>query len=280
VRLLRNSFIVSGAGIIVVLVAVAFAAPLLAPHDPITQYEDGTSATGDPLPPSDRFPLGTDPVGRDELSRLIYGTRVSLAVGTLGMLLAVTIGTLVGLVAGYAGGVPGDALMRVTDIMLAFPSLLLAMALVAVLQPSLWNVFIVIGLVNWTWVARTVRASTLSVREKEFVEAARALGAGSARIIWRHILPNVLPTIIILASTMTAWMVMLDAGLSFLGLGVPPPTPSWGRMIAEARSYYQSMPLLVLCPGAAIVLVVAGFNLLGYGLRDALDPKSRVESAR
>jgi len=280
VRLLRNSFIVSGAGIIVVLVAVAFAAPLLAPHDPITQYEDGTSATGDPLPPSDRFPLGTDPVGRDELSRLIYGTRVSLAVGTLGMLLAVTIGTLVGLVAGYAGGVPGDALMRVTDIMLAFPALLLAMALVAVLQPSLWNVFIVIGLVNWTWVARTVRASTLSVREKEFVEAARALGAGSARIIWRHILPNVLPTIIILASTMTAWMVMLDAGLSFLGLGVPPPTPSWGRMIAEARSYYQSMPLLVLCPGAAIVLVVAGFNLLGYGLRDALDPKSRVESAR
>ena len=279
-RLLRNSFIVSGAGIIVVLVAVAFAAPLLAPHDPITQYEDGTSATGDPLPPSDRFPLGTDPVGRDELSRLIYGTRVSLAVGTLGMLLAVTIGTLVGLVAGYAGGVPGDALMRVTDIMLAFPALLLAMALVAVLQPSLWNVFIVIGLVNWTWVARTVRASTLSVREKEFVEAARALGAGSARIIWRHILPNVLPTIIILASTMTAWMVMLDAGLSFLGLGVPPPTPSWGRMIAEARSYYQSMPLLVLCPGAAIVLVVAGFNLLGYGLRDALDPKSRVESAR
>jgi len=279
-RLLHNSFIVSGAGIIVVLVAVAFAAPLLAPHDPITQYEDGTSATGDPLPPSDRFPLGTDPVGRDELSRLIYGTRVSLAVGTLGMLLAITIGTLVGLVAGYAGGVPGDALMRVTDIMLAFPALLLAMALVAVLQPSLWNVFIVIGLVNWTWVARTVRASTLSVREKEFVEAARALGAGPARIIWRHILPNVLPTIIILASTMTAWMVMLDAGLSFLGLGVPPPTPSWGRMIAEARSYYQSMPLLVLCPGAAIVLVVAGFNLLGYGLRDALDPKSRVESAR
>jgi peptide/nickel transport system permease protein len=278
-RYLTHPFILSGALIIGGLLFVAFAAPWLAPHDPTKQYDDGLSMMGDPVPPNETFRLGSDPIGRDLYSRLLYGTRISLAVGSLGMLLAVTMGTAVGLTAGYSGGWIGNLLMRATDVMLAFPALLLALALVSVLQPSLWNVFIVIGLVNWTWVARTVRASTLSIKEKEYVEAARALGAGPFRIVFRHILPNVLPTIIILASTMTAWMIMLDAGLSFLGLGVPPPAPSWGRMIAEAQSYYRSFPGLVLWPGVCIAITVAGFNLLGYGLREVLDPRSHVEHA-
>jgi ABC-type dipeptide/oligopeptide/nickel transport system permease subunit len=276
-RILRHPFVVTGALMIAALLAVAFAAPLLAPHQPTKQYSEGTSSMGEPMPPSADFPLGTDTLGRDLLSRLIYGTRISLAVGALGMLLAMVIGTAVGVTAGYASGWIGNLLMRITDVMLAFPALLLALALVAVLKPSLWNVFIVIGMVNWTWAARTVRASTLSVRERDYVEAARALGASHVRVIFRHILPNVLPTVLVLASTMTAWTVMLDAGLSFLGLGVPPPAPSWGKMIAESQSFYRTAPRLVLLPGLAIAVTVAAFNLLGYGLRDILDPRSRSE---
>ncbi len=272
-----HPFVLVGGLIIGGLLLVAIAAPWLAPHDPTKQYAEGLSDSGDPVPPNSTFRLGSDHIGRDLYSRLLFGTRISLAVGSLGMLLAVAMGTVIGLTAGYAGGWLGNLLMRVTDVMLAFPALLLALALVSVLQPSLWNVFIVIGLVNWTIVARTVRASTLAIKEKEYVEAARALGAGPVRILWRHILPNVLPTIIVLASTMTAWMIMLDAGLSFLGLGVPPPAPSWGRMIAESQSYYRTFPGLVLWPGVCIVVTVAGFNLLGYGLREVLDPRNRTE---
>jgi peptide/nickel transport system permease protein len=252
----------AGALMIAVLAAVAIGAPLIAPHDPAVAV---ARTFGDPAPPSRAFPLGTDELGRDVFSRIIWGARISLEVGVAAMAVTTAIGVFVGLVSGFFGGAVDFALMRMTDMMLSFPTLLLAMAFVTVLRPSLLTILLVIGLVSWTGVARVVRAETLSLAQRDFVVAARALGATSTRLLAFHVLPNVMPVIIVMAVLGTSSTLLLDAGLSFLGLGVPPPTPSWGRMIEEATMYFRTAPWLALFPGLAIFYAVLGFNLLGYG---------------
>jgi peptide/nickel transport system permease protein len=257
-----NPMEAAGVLMVVSLMLLAIFAPLIAPHDPVRAV---ASTFGDPGAPSRSFPLGTDQLGRDVLSRIIFGARISLTVGIAAMLVTLTIGVTIGLLSGFFGGVVDFVLMRFTDVMLTLPALLLAMALVSVLRPSLLNILIVIGLVSWTGVARVVRAETLSMVGRDFVLAARALGAPPEKLIVRHVLPNVMPIIVVMAVLGTSGTLLLDAGLSFLGLGVPPPTPSWGRMIEEATTYFRTAPWLAVFPGMAIFYAVLGFNLLGYG---------------
>jgi peptide/nickel transport system permease protein len=250
-------------GLMVISVLItACLAPFLAPHDPTRAV---AATFGDPGFPSRAFLLGTDQLGRDVLSRIIYGARISLTVGVAAMVVTMTIGVIIGLAAGFFGGAVDFALMRFTDVMLTLPALLLAMAFVAVLRPSLWNILLVIGLVSWTSIARVVRAETLSLTQRDFVIGARALGASSMRLIGFHLLPNAMPIIVVMAVLGTSGTLLLDAGLSYLGLGVPPPTPSWGRMIEEATTYFRTAPWLAIFPGLAILYAVMGFNLLGYG---------------
>jgi len=244
------------------LTLTAVFAPMIAPHDPIRAV---ANTFGDPGPPSRAFPLGTDQLGRDVLSRIIFGARISLTVGVAAMFVTIIIGVTIGLLSGFFGGTTDFLLMRFTDVMLTLPALLLAMALVSVLRPSLLSILIVIGLASWTGVARVVRAETLSMSQRDFVLAARALGAPPNRLIIRHVFPNVMPIIVVMAVLGTSGTLLLDAGLSFLGLGVPPPTPSWGRMIEEATAYFRTAPWLAVFPGIAIFYAVLGFNLLGYG---------------
>jgi peptide/nickel transport system permease protein len=252
----------AGGAMVALLLATAIFAPAIAPHDPTRAV---AQTFGDPGRPSLAFPLGTDELGRDVLSRIIYGARISLTVGLAAMIVTMTIGVAIGLGAGFFGGAIDFTLMRFTDVMLTLPGLLLAMAFVAVLRPSLLSILLVIGLVSWTQIARVVRAEALSMTQRDFVLAARSLGASSSRLIVRHVLPNVLPTIVVMAALSTSGTLLLDAGLSFLGLGVPPPTPSWGRMIEEAGVYFRTAPWLAAFPGFAIFYAVLGFNLLGYG---------------
>lgn len=247
------------------LVLLAIVGPWLAPFDPTAPV---APQLAEPSPPGAPFWLGTDDLGRDVLSRLLHGARISLLVGLVAMVVTMVIGTALGLAAGYFGGAVDVILMRFTDVMLAFPGLLLAVALVAVLRPSVWTIFVVIGLVSWTGVARVVRGETLSLRERDFVVAARAMGAGHGRILLRHVLPNVVPTLVVIAALSTSGTILLDAGLSFLGIGVPPPTPTWGRMIQEASSYYRVAPWLMAFPGLAVLYAVLAFNLIAYGLTD------------
>jgi peptide/nickel transport system permease protein len=296
--LLSNRLVVAGAAIIALLVFVGLCAPLLAPHDPAKQYAEGLDASGMPVPPSARFPLGTDSLGRDVLSRVIYGARISLTVGTVAVLTATVIGSVVGLLAGYFGRVLDTILMRLTDMTMTIPALLLAIAFAGLMDgrkihlhpaalPWHWldielrrgmlSVLLVIGLVSWAAIARLVRGVVLSLKEREFIEAARAVGCSHGRIIWRHILPNTLPAIIVVAAMGTAGTIALEAGLSYLGIGVPPPAPSWGGMISDGQPYLLVAPWLVLPPGLAVVLAVVGFNLLGQGLQDVLDPHHRKE---
>ena len=251
-----------GAAMVGSLILIAIFAPWLAPHDPTVAV---APTFGDPGPPSLAFPMGTDELGRDVLSRIIFGARISLTVGVAAMAMTMTIGVAIGLCSGFFGGAVDFILMRFTDVMLSLPALLLAMAFVAVLRPSLLTILIVIGLVSWTQVARVVRAETLAMTGRDFVIGARALGAPSGRVIARHILPNVLPIIIVMAALGTSGTLLLDAALSFLGLGVPPPTPSWGRMIEEATIYFRTQPWLATFPGLAIFYAVLAFNLFGYG---------------
>jgi peptide/nickel transport system permease protein len=272
-RLRRDRLALLGAGILLALVAMAVCAPWLAPHDPHLQFPDGTTLYGDPLPPGGAFWLGTDTLGRDTLSRLIYGSRVSLQVGLIAIAIACSIGTTLGLIAGYFGGWVDQAVMRLTDMMMAFPDLLLIMAIVALRGPSLPMIFTAIGLVTWTSFCRIVRSQVLTVREQEFVEAAKAQGASSAWIIIRHVLPNVVAPIIVLGTMNMASAIMSEAALSFLGLGVQEPIASWGKMIQLGQGYFWDAPWLCLIPGAAIALTVFAFNLFGDGLRDALDPR-------
>ena len=257
-----NVMELAGAAMVLSLVLTALFAAHLAPHDPTRAV---AATYGDPGAPSAAFPLGTDELGRDVLSRVIWGARVSLIVGVAAMAITMTIGVAIGLLAGFFGGKVDFALMRFTDVMLTLPALLLAMAFVAVLHPSLLNVLLVIGLVSWTQVARVVRAETMSIASRDFVIAARALGGSPARLIVRHVLPNVMPIIVVMAVLGTSGTLLLDAGLSFLSLGVPPPTPSWGRMVEEALIYFRTAPWLIAFPGMAIFYAVLGFNLLGYG---------------
>ena len=280
-RLKRDRVAMFGAALVVLIALAAIFASVLAPHDPAEQFRDGLTPSGQPVPStlltdgSPRFILGTDANGRDLLSRILYGARVSLVVGVLANTLAVTIGTLIGSSAAFFRGPLEMVLMRFTDIMMAFPTLLLAMALVAILKPSLWIIILVIGLVYWTWIARVVYGQVLALRERDFVTATHALGAGRLFILIRHILPQLIPTIIVWGTLGIATNVMLEASLSYLGIGVQPPTPSWGGMIQQGQSYYRAAPWLVIFPGLAIMLTVFAFNLLGDGLRDALDPIQR-----
>ena len=268
----------TGMALAALIVLIALFAPLLAPHDPAEQFRDGLTPGGQPIAStllterSSRFLLGTDSNGRDLLSRILYGARVSLIIGVLANTLAVTIGTLVGAVAAFVGNPLESILMRFTEVMMAFPTLLLAMALVAILKPSMWIIIVVIGLVYWTWIARVVYGQVLSVRELDFVTAARALGAARRHILLRHVLPQLIPTIIVWGTLGIATNVMLEASLSYLGIGMQPPTPSWGGMIQQGQSYYRTAPWMVIFPGLAIILTVFTFNMLGDGLRDALDP--------
>ena len=246
-----------------VLVLLAIFGPTLAPFDPTAAV---APQLAEPMPPAAPFYLGTDDLGRDVLSRLLHGARISLLVGLVAMLVTMTIGSAIGLAAGYFGGATDVFLMRFTDVMLAFPGLLLAVALAAVLRPSVWTIFVVIGLVSWTGVARVIRSEVLAQRERDYVTAARAIGARETRVLLRHVLPNVVPTIVVIAALSTSGTILLDAGLSFLGLGVPPPTPTWGRMIQEATSYYRVAPWLMLFPGVAVLFAVMTFNFIAYGL--------------
>jgi peptide/nickel transport system permease protein len=259
--------LLAGAALVSALVVIAAAAPVLTPYDPaaivVPHY------TG-PLPPGGDHPLGTDTLGRDVWARLAYGARTSLLVGGLAMALSLFLGVSIGLVAGYFGGWVDAALMWVVDLVLTMPSLLLLIVLATVLPPSLWTIPLVIGVVGWTTFARTVRGEVLSLKERDYLLAARALGASHARLIVRHLLPGVLPGVIVLAALGMSGAIGIDAGLSYLGLGVPLPTPSWGRMISEVQTYFAVAPWLVVLPGIAISLAVIGFNLIGYGLIDVL----------
>ena len=272
-RFAKDKVALFGLAVIVVVVLAALLAPMLAPYDPSEQFFDGLTLEGSPLPPSERFWFGTDTNGRDQLSRLLYGARTSLLIGLIANGIAVLIGTLIGVVAGYARGFLGATIMRFTDLMMAFPPLLLAIALAAILKPGLVIVIVVIALVNWVQIARVIYTETTSLAEREYIEAARALGASGPRILFRHLIPHLVPTIIVYATLGIATTVLLEAMLSFLGRGVQPPTPAWGMMIFESQSYFLNAPWLVFIPGAAILIVALAFNLAGDGLRDALDPK-------
>jgi peptide/nickel transport system permease protein len=274
-RFRRDRAAVAGLAVIVALIAVALLAPAVAPFDPNQQFFDGLTLEGAPLPPDSRFWFGTDTLGRDQFSRLIYGARTSLLIGVIANGAAVLIGTLLGVTAGYLRGFGGALIMRFTDLMMAFPPLLLAIALAAILKPGFLIVILVIALVNWVQVARVVYTETTALTEREFIEAARALGAGPLRILARHLLPHLVPTIIVYATLGIATTVLLEATLSFLGRGVQPPTPAWGMMIFESQSYFLTAPWLVFFPGIAIVIVALAFNLAGDALRDTLDPTER-----
>jgi peptide/nickel transport system permease protein len=274
-RLRRDRLAQAGAVVIALAVLAALFAPWLAPFDPGEQFFDGLTLEGAPKPPDSTYLLGTDLLGRDLLSRLLFGARASLVIGLVANAAAVLIGAALGATAGFVGGRVGDALMRFTDLMMAFPALLLAIALAAILKPSLWIVALVIALVNWVQIARVVYTQTRALGEREFIEAARSLGAGSGRILARHIVPHLLPTLLVWGTLGIATTVLLEAALSFLGIGVQPPTPSWGGIIFESQSYFLSAPWLVFFPGAAILLLALAFNLVGEALHDALDPTQR-----
>ena len=264
-------------GVIIILLVIfsALAAPLLAPYDPNEQIFDGLTLEGAPMPPSAQFLLGTDTLGRDLLSRLLFGARTSLVIGLIANGIAVFIGLFIGILAGYLRGWVGNALMRFTDLMMAFPALLLAIVLAAMLRPSLWIVAMVIALVNWVQVARIVYTETRGLIERDFILAERSLGAGHVRILIHHILPHLMPTAIVWGTLGIATTVLLEATLSFLGVGVQPPQPSWGNIIFESQSYFQSAPWLVFIPGFIILLTALSFNLVGDALRDVLDPTQR-----
>jgi peptide/nickel transport system permease protein len=261
--------------VILLVVACAIGAPWLAPHSPDAQPFDGLSLDGAPLPPSSEYWLGTDTLGRDLLSRLLFGARTSLLIGLVANGAAVAIGMIIGTTAGYRRGIIGNILMRFTDLMMAFPALLLAIVLAALLRPSLWIVALVIAMVNWVQVARIVYTETRGLVERDFILAERSLGAGHARILLRHIAPHLVPTAIVWGTLGIATTVLLEATLSFLGVGVQPPQPSWGNIIFESQSYFEAAPWLVFIPGAAILATALSFNLLGDAFRDLLDPTQR-----
>jgi peptide/nickel transport system permease protein len=260
---------VTGLGWAIVITAAvgALAAPLLAPHDPtaISLEKRLLAADRD-------FPLGTDHLGRDELSRLLYGARTTLGTASLVLAAVMAIAITVGTLSGYCGGWLDTLLMGLVDLLLAFPPLILAVAIAGFLGPSLMSVIIAVGAVWWAGYARLIRGMVLAVRQREFVEAARALGASDRRVMCSHILRNMLGPVVVLASLDLRWIILGISGLNFLGLGAQPPTPEWGAMLNDGRPFLQLAPQMMLYPGAAICLVVLGFNLLGDGLRDLLDP--------
>ena len=274
-ELIRRPSALFGLIVVVIVLLAAIFAPWIAHFSPDDQLADGLSLEGAPLPPGNGHLFGTDTLGRDLFARVLFGARTSLIIGLVANGVAVAIGLLVGLLAGYLRGAAGNLLMRFTDLMMAFPALLLAIALAALLKPSLWIVAMVIALVNWVQVARIVYTETRGLVERDFIVAERSLGAGNGRIILLHILPHLMPTAIVWGTLGIATTVLLEATLSFLGIGVQPPQPSWGNIIFESQSYFQDAPWLVFIPGAIILATALSFNLIGDALRDILDPTQR-----
>jgi ABC-type dipeptide/oligopeptide/nickel transport system permease subunit len=270
-RFRRNRLAVVGLVIVAGLLLAAVFAPVLAPHDPSLQ-----DLVAKRTPPGSRFLLGADEFGRDILSRIIYGTRVALLVGTVVVGIALSLGLLFGTISGYAGGVVDSVISRGLEILLAFPYLLLAIAVVSALGPGVLNTTLAVGIWAMPAFTRIVRASVLSLREMDYIQAARAMGTPTAAILLRHLLPNFLPTLIVYSTLYMANAILVEAALSFLGLGVQPPTASWGLMVATGRDFLLMAPHIATIPGLAIMLAVLGFNLLGDGLRDALDPRLRT----
>lgn len=261
--------------ILIVLLGALFA-PLIAPDGPTKQYRDGLSELGTPLPPSPRFPFGTDHLGRDQVARVLYGAQMSLFVSLSANLIAALVGTALGLLAGYYGGAIDFIIMRAVDVFLAFPAVLLALGIAAVLRPSMQVVILIVIVINVPTIIRLVRSQVLSIRERQFIESARAAGATDWRIIAQHILPHTITVTVIYATLGIATTVLLEASLSFLGVGVPPPTPSWGGMIADGQGRYRIAPWMILVPTGAILITTLGFNLLGDAIRDALDPRTSL----
>ncbi|MGQ0562005.1 MAG: oligopeptide ABC transporter permease [Gemmatimonadota bacterium] len=268
----KSKIALSGLIILVLMYLVALLAPLIAPYDPIAQRDIVATSF---LAPSAQHWLGTDRFGRDVLSRILYGARISLSIGFIATLISITLGTMLGAVAGFFGGKIDALLMRFTDMVLSFPRLVLLIMIVALFSPSIAVIIAVLGLTQWPNTTRIVRGDVLSLREREFVQAAHALGMGKARIIFRHLIPNVLAPVIVTATLGIGNTIVLEASLSFLGLGVQPPAPSWGNMVADGRDSLLGAWWVATFPGLTIVLAVLAFNLVGDGLRDALDPRLR-----
>ncbi|MEO3475547.1 ABC transporter permease [Roseomonas sp. CAU 1739] len=273
-RFRHHRLALAGGFVVALLLASALFAPMLAPQDP-TLLETGLRFR----PPfADwRFPLGTDELGRDTLSRLLYGGRVSLTVGLVAMITTVMTGALIGITAGFIGGLVDTALMRFVDTMLCFPQVFLLLVVAAFVPPTLLSISLIIGLTSWMEVSRIVRAEILHLKEQDFVAAARALGASRARIMFRELLPNAAAPILVAATLKVASAVLMESYISYLGYGVQPPLASWGNMLTNAQGYFDTVPWLAILPGAAITLTVMGFNFLGDGLRDALDPRLRMD---
>ncbi len=274
-QFIKNKLAIFGLLMIVMFCIAAIFAPLIAPNPPDKQFFDGLTLEGAPLAPNKTFWLGTDLLGRSLFSRLLFGARTSLIIGIAANGAAILIGAFLGILAGYARGFIGTVIMRFTDLMMAFPALLLAIALAAIFKPSLWIVALVIALVNWVQIARVIYSQTMALSAQEYIEAVRAVGAAWPRILFIHIVPHLWPTLLVWGTLGIATTVLLEATLSFLGVGVRPPTPSWGGIIYESQSYFLDAPWLVFFPGAAIMLLSLSFNLVGDALRDVLDPTQR-----
>lgn len=265
--IIQNRCAAAGGIVVLIFIIIAIFAPFISPYDPYLINMDIQFHK-----PSLKYLLGTDLYGRDILSRIIYGSRISLVIGLIPTLLSMVIGIILGMTAGYYGGITDSFIMRLADIVMAFPSLLLAMAVMYTLGASLLNIFIALSLVGWAGIARVVRAQTLSIKEKEFVEAAKAIGVNSWIILLKHIFPNCIPSLIVLFTLGIPGAILSEASLSFLGVGAQPPTPSWGLMVSTGKEYLFVAPWVAITPGIAILIVVLAFNFLGDGLRDALDP--------
>ncbi|HET58193.1 MAG TPA: ABC transporter permease [Deltaproteobacteria bacterium] len=269
-RFFRNKLAVAGGIVVIALFAVSLLAPWIAPCDPNEINIDRVLES-----PSSEHLLGTDQLGRDVLSRMIWGSRISLKVGFVATGIAILVGAVLGAVAGYYGHWVDSVIMRFVDVMLCFPSFFLILAVIALLEPSIWNIMIVIGLTGWMGITRLVRADFISLKERDFVQAARVIGAGDGRIIFRHILPNAMASVLVAATLGVAGAILTESALSFLGIGVQPPTPSWGNILTAGKDNIDIAWWLSLYPGLAILITVLGYNLLGEGIRDSLDPRLR-----
>jgi peptide/nickel transport system permease protein len=267
-RFLRNRLAIVGMVIVAIYIFVAIFAPLISPRDPLKQ-----NLSDKRIPPNKTHLLGTDQFGRDILSRILYGTQYALLVSSMSILLSLVFGTLFGLIAGYFGGAIDEVIMRIMDIFLAFPYLLLAILIVSALGPGIWNTILAIGIWGVPIFARQARGAVIAIRDREFIQAARAIGNPRIRIMAIHLFPNIIPPIVVYAALYMGYAILMESALTFLGLGIQPPTPSWAEMIASGRNYVVVAPHIATIPGLAIMLATLGFNLLGDGLRDALDPR-------
>ncbi|MBM3701646.1 MAG: ABC transporter permease [Actinobacteria bacterium] len=269
-RLKKNKLAMLGLSIVILLILIAIFAPLISPYNPISRIKEDSS-----LGPGMNHLFGTDLLGRDIFSRVIYGSRISIEVGVIAVGISVIIGLFFGALSGYFGGISDAVIMRVADIFFAFPYILGAIAIMTILGPGIVNIFIAIGILGWASIARIFRSSILTIKNKEYIEAARAMGASNNRIIIKHIFPNSFAPIIVYATMNVGIAIIVEAALSFLGIGVQPPTPAWGKMLADSMAYIDTAPWMMFFPGLAILITVLGFVLLGDGLRDAFDPKLR-----